>query len=138
MEKSKYDGIENAQVGRSGVYLGEGQHTLEVMEIKDGTTRKGIGYFVAEFRVLKSTLHPEGSTCSWFVSMDKDAALGNIKAFTAALTGSTLEEVKGDVVEYIAGAKNPMKGKKISADAAVLPTKKGGKYTRVNWISELA
>jgi hypothetical protein len=137
-----FGGIDKAQGNFGGNYIRTGTHTLEVMRIKIGNTRKGVAFMAVDFEVLE-TSNPEhvvGSTVNWFNGADKDGFLSNAKSLAVALLGSAAGEavdestVTEETMEGLCGNDGEdVKGVKIKADAFLVDTKKGGKYTKILW-----
>lgn len=137
-----FGGIDKAQGNFGGNYIRTGTHTLEVMRIKIGNTRKGVAFMAVDFEVLE-TSNPEhvvGSTVNWFNGTDKDGFLSNAKSLAVALLGSAAGEavdestVTEETMEGLCeNDGEDVKGVKIKADAFLVDTKKGGKYTKILW-----
>jgi hypothetical protein len=131
-----FSGIEKALVSEGGVYILPGNYTLRILRCKAGTTRKGVGFFVAEFETLASD-NPErkqGCQQSWFVGLDKDAAMGNIKGFIATVEGVDPAEVDEDAVELIVSERNPLMGREVKCSANNIKTRAGGDFTLCRWM----
>lgn len=137
--------LQSAKPGAGGVYFLPGHYVAEVDAIKVVDTRKGGALFVAECKILESDNEDRkaGRRCSWAMSMDKDAAAGNIKAFLGACIGrdprdeASLEAPDSDgkpvdwdsIAELAVADEQPMKGTKIEIEA-VSRLKKGGDPTK--------
>jgi hypothetical protein len=131
----RFSRIKEARYSEGGVYVLPGVYMFEILACKAGETRSGVPFFVVELKILESNNddRPVGSECSWFVGLDKEPALGNIKQFVSAATGSPLDEVDEEAVELIVSKDNPLAGHVIHASAINIKTKKGGDFTRVKW-----
>jgi len=135
-----FSGIEEAQVSKGGSYLHHGPQgfcdgVAKIIRCASGQTRKKVDFFVAELEILESTNpnQPKGFKCSYMITMDKDAALGNLKQF-ASVAGETEEnEVDEAGVEAICSADNPLEGVLIGFHAFNKPTQAGNDFTRVVW-----
>lgn len=137
-----FGGIDKAQGNFGGNYIRVGTHMLEVLRIKIGNTRKGVAFMAVDFEVLE-TSNPEhvvGSTVNWFNGADKDGFLSNAKSLAVALLGSAAGEavdentVNEDTMDALCADDGAdVKGVKIKADAFLVDTKKGGKYTKILW-----
>lgn len=137
-----FGGIDKAQGNVGGNYIRTGTHLLEVVRIKLGKTRKGVDFMAVDFTVVE-TSNPEhvvGSTVNWFNGSDKDGFLSNAKSLAVALLGSAAGEavdentVTEETMEALcADDGEDVKGVKIKADAFLVDTKKGGKYTKILW-----
>jgi len=137
-----FGGIEKTSGNVGGNYIRTGTHTLEVLRIKIGKTRKGVDFMAVDFNVCE-TSNPEhvvGSTVNWFNGADKDGFLSNAKSLAVALLGSAAGEavdentVTEETMEALCAEDGEdVKGVKIKADAFLVDTKKGGKYTKILW-----
>jgi hypothetical protein len=139
---SLFAGIKNAQVTSGGNYMRAGTHALQLLKLTQGRTRKGVDFVAADFRVLNSTNeeHPEGSTVNWFAGADKDGFLSNVKALAVAILSSHAGEmvdentVDEDVMEgLVAEGGAEVSGAKLNADAFLVDTRRGGKFTKIIW-----
>ena len=77
--------IENAKATEGGNYLHAGVYDLEVIRLSVGTTRKGVPFFAADFKVIGSNNpdHKPGEVVNWFVGFDKESE-GGIRIDRAA------------------------------------------------------
>lgn len=93
----RLNGVGTAEIRRSAIYFHPGMYVVQVNEIKYERSRKNYDVFIVGATVLQSNVHerPPGSQPSWIVNMVHDGALGNIKAFVAALWGITDPDVCG-------------------------------------------
>lgn len=139
----KYDSIGDARVMEGGVYFEPGLFLVKIMAVKEGKTRKGDEFFVVECQIEEST-HSElvaGKNVSWMVMMKQDAALSNIKQFTAIAGGELLgeevpyEAVDGKSVEKLLSTDNPLKGTLLGADVTEIETRAGKPFNKVVWKS---
>lgn len=132
-----FDGIENAKPTEGGVFLREGVYEeIEILGIKVGRTRKGRDFFVVEGKILKATgpqANPVGSQASWMEMLDRDNALGSVRAFVAALCGCELDEVDEKAVSALVSKDQPGVGGVIKAEASMVKTRAGGDFTKVRW-----
>ena len=135
----RFSTVDNAQMTMGGNYLQPGNHLLQIKACKAGQTRKRVDFFVVEFTVYQSDRpdYRPGTPVSWMVTMDKDAAPNNLKAFGAVACGvqDNPEQITGDVIEYLASVQNPLAGRYIRAFAWNKPTGRGTPFTRVLWFS---
>jgi hypothetical protein len=139
---SIFSGIKNATVTNGGNYIRPGSHTLELLKLTQGRTRKGVDFVAADFRVIASTdeEHPVGSTVNYFTGADKDGFLSNVKALAVALlsanAGENVDEspVNEEVMEaLVSNHGNDIAGAKIAAEAFLVNTRSGGKFTKILW-----
>lgn len=135
-----FAGIEEAKATEGGNYLKPGLYDVEVIRLTVGKTRKNVAFFAADLRVVGSNNpdHKIGETVNWFVGFDKDAALGNVKAFACAvlsgegpvdaatITESVMEAMVEKGGESIAGTR-------LKVQVTLVDTKTGGKFSRHLW-----
>lgn len=131
----RFAGIKQAQYNEGGIYFLPGLYLVHVDRVKTGTTRKGIDFFVVESTIVESDNgeRKPGSACAWMVTLDKDAALGNIKHFCSIATGCKLEEVDEAGVEMIVSDENPLRGTFLRVQAVTILTKEKKEFTKVTW-----
>ena len=132
---SMFDGIESARVSEGGVYFKPGAFKVRILGVKALKDRKGVGTFVVECELIESSEPslPRGTVTSWVVKLDKEPALGNIKAFAAAATGSTPKEVTAESIKLIVSEGNPLRDTIMKASASNIKTKSGADFTKVTW-----
>lgn len=138
-----FDGVREQQVKEAqyferGNYVKPGRYLVEVLKVKEGTMRppKNIGFFVVEMKVLESSdtkEHPLKSTMTWMTTMDKDAALGNIKHFLAAAGNITQDEVDLEMCKFAVSEDNPLAGVCLQVDAVPIKTKADKDFTKVKF-----
>jgi hypothetical protein len=137
---SIFSGIENAKSTEGGAYLTAGVYDVEVIRLTVGKTRKGVPFFAADMKVIGSNNpeHRPGEVRNWFVGMDKDAALGNIKGFAVACLSSegaidpasVTEQVMESLVDKGGEA---VVGTRLKVQVTAVPTKSGGTYSKHLW-----
>lgn len=135
-----FKGIEDAKATEGGNYLKPGLYDVEIVRLTVGMTRKNVAFFAADLRVLGSNNpdHRIGEIVNWFVGFDKDAALGNVKAFaTAVLSGegpvdpaSVTEQVMEVMVDK--GGEGVV-GTVLKVQVTLVPTRTGGTFSRHLW-----
>lgn len=147
----RFSGMKDAQVSAGGNYFTPGIYLVEVEKVHMITTRKGADMYIVETRVLESqspnppemmkdgspaaaTKSP-GSSPSYCVPMALDSALGNIKAFLAALLGENPEEITEEVAEESIADSNPLKGMKVRVECTMVVTNAGRDFTKHTWRS---
>lgn len=131
-----FSGIKNAKTTIGGIYFLDGKYRVKVLAVKSDKNRKGITYFVVECLILSSTCAERsvGMKVSWVVTADKDAFLGNVKQFAAECNDVDEESIdEADIDAMTDEKQNPAAGTIMDCTAATVPTKAGGKYTRVLW-----
>lgn len=138
---SMFSGVESVQLNNRAPYITPGLYLLRCKLNKQGTSRKKIPFFVAEFEVLESNNpdHPAGSSVNWMIQfppLDPDKcrmALGNVKSYASALMDTPTSEVTEEGLEDLTSAANPAEGFKIRAEAFNKPTRNGSPFTHVIW-----
>lgn len=139
---SIFAGIKNATTTNGGNYLRPGTHELELLKLMQGRTRKGVDFIAADFRVLSSTNedHPVNSTVNYFAGADKDGFLSNVKSLALAILSAHAGENVSDssideevMNELLADNGSSVSGARINADAFLVDTRRGGKFTKIVW-----
>ena len=135
---SLFKGIAKAKATQGGVYIVPGNYLFEIQACKEGRTRKGDGFFVAELKVIETdnSDRPVGSICSWMAMDAHDSFLNNVKAFVCGVTGSEdNEEIDEETLDTIVGEKQPLAGTQVKCQATNVKTRAGGDFTRCNWFA---
>jgi hypothetical protein len=136
-----FGGIKSAKSTEGGLYFAPGdRYVVEIQRIKSDKTRKGIAFFVVECKVLHAYngKMAKGVQPSWMVTLDKDAALGNIKQFVEAVMEVDMNQIS-DVeaeqsVEMICGPDQPLAGQIVVTETWNKPTQAGKDFTRHKWL----
>jgi len=135
-----FSGIENAKSTEGGNYLHAGIYDVEVVRLSVGQTRKGVNFFAADLRVLGTNNpdHRVGEIVNWFVGFDKDAALGNVKAFAVACLSSEGAIDPATITEQVMNALcekggEAVAGTKLKVQVTPVATKSGGTYSKHMW-----
>lgn len=134
-----FDGIENAEHFAGGKYVRPGLFLAEILKVKQAKTRKSIPFYVVEMKVLESSdvkEHPIGTTMSWMVMMNQDAALGNIKHFVSVATDMPIKEVQASDAEDSCSEDNPLAGIKLRVMAVNIKTKADKDFTKCTFMPE--
>jgi hypothetical protein len=136
---SIFSGISEVSESReSGVYLTEGDYTLEVHATKLVESKKAnASFFVAEGRVLESfgeNASRVGTFASWVCKlggMYPESALRDIRGFIKAATGAAAEEINFEFVERcVEGDGDLLAGSKVGVRVVLKDTQKGGKFSK--------
>lgn len=132
-----FSGIEKASFSEGGIYLLDGNYVLEVMELKSGTSRQRVDFFVAECRILQST-NPErkiGTVVSWWVGLKVDTpALADVRRFLAVAGECDDTDVDDAAAEMAVSDEQPFKGRVLRAAATTITTSKLKRpFTKVLW-----
>jgi len=130
--------VEEAQYFERGNYVKPGRYLVEVLKVKEGTSRppKNTGFFVVEMKVLESSdlkEHPLKSTMAWMTTMDKDAAVGNIKHFVSAAGNIPQDDVSLDDCKLACSEQNPFAGVCLQVEAIGIKTKAQKDFTKVKF-----
>lgn len=142
-----FSGIKDAKATQGGNYLKPGMYLVQVLRVNIGKTRKGVDFFAVDMKVLGSNSdeHGLGSVVNWFVGFDKDASLGNCKAFACAVLSNALPEgqdfdestITEEVMEgLVADNGKAIQGQKLRVQVTLVPTKTGGQFSRHLWFRE--
>ncbi len=134
-----FKGIESAVVQEGGVYLEPGEYLLRVAACKEGTSRKGDEFFVAEFEVVESTndLRPVGSRVSWMTMRRFDSFLSNVKGFVCAVAKEEADTIDEEAADLVVGDSQPLVGEEVRAQATEIETRTGRPFTRVRFFAAL-
>ena len=132
-----FSGIEKASYSEGGVYLLPGNYILEVMELKSGTSRQKVDFFVAECRVLQSTNSDRrpGTIVSYWVGLKVDTpALSDVRRFIAVCGECEDTDVDATAAEMAVSDEQPFKGRVLRAAATNIITAKAKRdFTKVVW-----
>lgn len=112
-----------------------GEYVVQVQRVKSDKTRLGVVFFVVECKIVESNKDtlPERAEASWMVTLDKDAALGNINEFVCKATGCEPHEVDEAGIEQLIGQKQPLAGHLMRLSTYNKPTKAGKPFTHHKW-----
>lgn len=135
-----FTGIEEAKSTEGGNYLRQGMYDVEVVRLSVGKTRKGIPFFAADLKIL-GTNNPDhriGEIANWFVGFDKDAALGNVKAFTVAMLSSEGAVDPASITEAVMESLvdkggEAVAGSRVKVQVTLVETKSGGTFSKHLW-----
>ncbi len=139
-----FKGIEDASSSEGRNYIGEGIYDIVITKCTSGETRKKIGFFAVDVKFLGSnnTKHTVGSVANWITMADKDAFLGNVKAFIRAVlqnglpAGTSLDEseiTEALIEEMLANDAANIVGQKLRLQVTQKPTSSGGTYSYHGW-----
>lgn len=137
---SVFDNIDKATFSEGGNYLRSGSYDLEISKVKLGKTRKGHNFVAVDVKILGTTSDMSiGEIGNWFTSDQHDSFLGNVKQFCVALlsTGGPIDQgsITSEVVDGICkddGA--AVVGSRIRLQVTIVPTQKGGTFSRHTWL----
>lgn len=126
------DKVKEGRVSEGGTYPLPGAYLTEVMKCKTGKTRAGVDFFVVELYIHESNNDARrvGTLMDYYIGMDKEPSLGNVKAFVMAAANCPEEEVNGDAIRLIVSDANPLKGTKLRLSATNIKTKAGRDFTK--------
>lgn len=132
-----FDDIGSAQSSQGGAYLLAGQHLFEIKALKQPPKLRAGDCFIAELKVVESTNpnHEVGQSVSWVrnVTKHKEMALGDIKAFLAAVAGIPEEAVDKKGAELAVSEAQPFAGRFIRCEAWNVKTDAGNDFTKTRW-----
>lgn len=131
-----FSAVKDARPTQGGRYFDPGNYVVKINRCKHGMTRKNVDFFVVETKILESDNDglPIGSEASWMVTMDKDAAPGNIKSFAMAATGVDEDGIDEAGILEIVSDRQPLAGMIMRVEAFNKPTKEGKPFTRIKWL----
>lgn len=137
-----FSGIEDAKATEGGNYLKAGVYDVELVRLTTGKTRKSVPFFAADLRVLGSNNpdHRIGELVNWYVGMDKEPSLGNIKAFAVACLSSEgqidPESITEKVMEGLVDkGGEAVVGTRLKVQVTLVDTKTGGKFSKHLWFA---
>ena len=137
-----FSGIEEAKSTEGGNYLKPGVFDVEIVRLTTGKTRKGIPFFAADLRLLgtNNAEHRVGEICNFFVGLDKEPSLGNIKAFAVACLSSEgqidPESITEKVMEGLVDkGGEAVVGTRLKVQVTLVPTKAGGTFSKHLWFA---
>lgn len=143
---SRLIGVREAQANRQSKWLTDGNYLLRVLRTAEGRTRMPADrpYLVGGFTILRSegpAALPVGHEGSYMIMLDRDAAMGNVKALLEALmTDAEKATLAGfaDPAEadaYISNlvATNGFAGREVLAQVETVSTKRGTPFTKASW-----
>lgn len=152
-----FDGIEDAQVSKSGQYFKPGSYRVKIKAVKgqESSATPGKHFFIVETEVLESSNPdiPVGNERSQVITMGEQMALPNVKMFMAAVSGvdpnsdTINEEVEAywepklgqhmsfkDICELVTSSANPLEGLELALVCEEITTKGTGKpFTKHLW-----
>lgn len=154
-----FGNIKGAKYSDGGVYILPGTGRIEIVAIEYmEKTRKGAPGFIVEIKYLESSNpeRPVGSLATWFVGLDKEPSMGNVKQFVETIlpeskalfdkvcaTKADEEAAERECEQLIMAIcaetgpnANPMKGRKARFSATNITTKKNAPFTKVKWLSD--
>jgi hypothetical protein len=134
---SLFSNIEKAEFFANGKYVTPGLHLAEIVKVKSGVTRLKKPFYVVEMKVVESSNekeHPIGTTMSWMVMLDNDAALGNIKHFLSVAAGKDIKDVTEADGEESVSEENPFGGLSIRVMAVNIKTRANKDFTKVTFM----
>jgi hypothetical protein len=122
-----------------GIYWLPGRYLVEIDTVKLFESRKGKDLFIVVGKNIESDNEerPIGSKPSWVVSLDQDAAPGNIKGFFAAVLGVNHTDLGDDdwqkVWSRATDEDNPLCGFVAKLECVMIKTRAGNDFTKHTW-----
>jgi hypothetical protein len=110
---------------------------MEILDFKEGQSRKGRDFVVAEMSVIDSDnleRHPFGAERSWMQMTDTDTAARNVRGFLTRVLNVADEGLTDDMIEAAfelneETGKSDLSGLKIGINARNITTRKGNLFT---------
>lgn len=156
MSRGLYRQLREAKTSKERVYFVPGDALVEITRIDQFTSRKGIDYYIAEFKILWSdnSENKIGTVPAALFNLGEDWTWGNLKQFLGSLIGEDdpddfepdaelCEKLFGEPVEpedfwpelaYFAESTDTFVGSILRLRGKEQTTKNGqGKYTRLYW-----
>lgn len=137
------DQLKNTTSRRQSEYVTPGQYLFEILDLKEGESRKGREFVVVEMKVVDSdnaSRHPRGSERSWLQMTDMDTAPKNIRGFLCRALNVPDEGLSDEMIDKAFEpkadtGKSPLAGLKIGVNARNIQTRKGNDFTVVDFYS---
>lgn len=128
--------VAEAETSEGGVYWEPGKYLVEIDIVKIHEGRNG-DFFIVEAYNLESSNsdRPVGDRCSWVLNVNSDPAPGNIRGFLAAVLGVNVKEIGEDEFEDSVADDNPLNRELVRLEVAIVPTKRGGEFSKHRWIA---
>jgi len=129
--------IQSATARRQSEYIGEGRYLCELLDFKEGVSRKGRDFVVAEMKVIDSDnpeRHPQGAERSWMQMTDTDTAARNVRGFLTRALNVSDDGLTDDMIEAAfemneETGKSDLSGLMIGINARNITTRKGNLFT---------
>jgi hypothetical protein len=136
-----FSGISEARASRKGIWILPGDYELEVESLREKHSRKGADLFIAELLVTASNneQRPAGSHVTWMANLSaanpdaRNAALGDLNAFFAALAKCSEDEVDEEGIEAAVSEAQPFTGHRVHCEASDIEKKDGDPFTKMLW-----
>lgn len=132
-----YAGIDKVQPAQARLpFINPGVYTLEVQSVKSITTRVGVPFLIAEFRVkerVSATGNEPGTSCKIMFKKTADPYLKNAKNLFAAIGGVEEGKVTQQLAESIDAEDSAGVGAVIRCEATSKKTRTGGDWTECHF-----
>lgn len=142
-----FSNMSGVKTNQGGVYFMDGQHRVQIEEIKLTVSRKKEDLFIIKGKVLATTNENQtvGTSPSQVINFKHDSALGNIKQFAGAALGITdpdayvpedgqdPDEFWEQTMEYFVSKEQPLKDQELNVTCNVVKTRAGTDFTKHYW-----
>jgi hypothetical protein len=137
MTQQNYAGIDKVQPAQQRLpFIEPGSYVLEVQNVKSITTRVGVPFLIAEFRVKERTTptgNEPGTGCKIMFKKTADPYLKNAKNLFAAIGGVEEGKVTQQLAESIDSEQSAGVGAVVRCDATSKKTRTGGDWTECHF-----
>lgn len=137
MTQPGYAGIDKVVTAQPRLpFIAPGAYVLEVQSVKSITTRTGVPFLIAEFRVkerVSATGNEPGTSCKIMLKKSVDPYLKNAKNLFAAIGGVTEDKVTQQLAESIDSEQNAGAGAVVRCEATTKKTRTGGDWTECHF-----
>jgi hypothetical protein len=127
--------VADAKPNEGGVFWLPGTYLVQIDVVKVVNGRKGLDYFIVEGENLESTSTERavGTHASWVSSLEMDSTPGNVQLFIAAAMNCPKEEVDEEAAELVISPDNPLHGRLVRLEVALIKTRAGNDFSKHVW-----
>jgi hypothetical protein len=136
---SMFSGISNARASIDSNYLRSGTYWMRCDRCKVDRNRKGIVFCAVEMttvRVIDNAQglgHSLGEQVSWYIDMNSDYFLSEVRTFVANIAGADVSQVTEAESQHVFGDQQPFAGLCIEVSARQVNTKRNTTFTKVSF-----
>lgn len=137
------DSVKTAEGRRQSEYVQPGRFLFEIIDFKEGESRKGREFVVVEMKTVDSDnleRHPVGSERSWMQMTDTDTAAKNIRGFLCRALNVPDSALTDEMIDKAfepkaSTGKSPLASLRIGVNAREITTRRGNPFTIVDFYS---